>query len=822
MKKLTIGKKIGALLLFMVLIAVGNLLVIYRYQYMQEYDSIIVNIAGRQRMLSQKITKLVLSVANGNDKDRIPLRESIDLYESSLRILQYGGNVNGSLVPSAPDALNSYFEKNKILWFLFKQKAELVTRERRHNTVFSEAIAYMRENDEIFLEKSDDVVTAYDTLPASQEFAHEINVAGRQRMLSQKMSKYALFIAAGEHGDFRSNLKEAIQLYDASFVSMRNGGVSSPWGNEVKKPPPAVKLALDALEPAWHRYKLNAESIQSKPRDNLEFKEAVEFVRMNNNELLNVSDEVTGKFEEIFSGKAAWLRALLIIMLGGDVLIFIVGLLMANNLAKPIRELSGTAVRIGEGDFTQKIAIPDSNDEIRDLANAFVKMTEDLQLTTVSKNFVDDIMSSMTDILIVADMNKNITTVNEAACGILGYEDEEIIDLPFSEVLGGEGIDTTIYDKLAKEGSAANIEITCRTKTDHYIPMLFSGSLMKDKEGNLKGVVGIARDITERKQMEERERLRTLTLEECVNRLEDLVETLKLDVHLAKQILHILNGNIPRNIELPNNHSLIFHSISLSCHQEGGDHCFVREMPKNAHHKQGRTIISLKDQSGHAVDCMLRSLVTDMIHQALLHSNCDRPLEHMLTKLNSCLCGLNVFPLGKYFTSVDGEIDHDTLALRFSSSGHPPFIHIRGDNVRSYPVPGGPGHNSLPVVFDDIEYEAGELQLEPGDKLIFYTDGLMDAALRKDISIDVDELMLIIGEFTHMPVTDIMRCTMAKVAELSGEKLDPCRELNTSKDDITLLGVEIKQKSDSLAETLKPRNERDSGHRSFNLWELDG
>lgn len=379
MVRLTIGKKIVALLLLMMLAAVTNILVIYHYQSMQKYDSRIVNMAGRQRMLSQKISKLALSVANGNDSDRPLLSEAIMLYDSSLRILLHGGRMEENIIPPAPGIMKNLFEENNGIWDLFKENANIIEKESRDNPMFSEAISFVEANDELLLERSNDVVNAYESLPNAKEFAHEINVAGRQRMLSQKISKYDHMIAIMGDVETRKKLQTVMELYGKSLLILRDGGISIPWGKEIKVPPSAVKEALGPLEDLWKEFKLKLNVIQKTSRDNRIFRKAIDSIRQNNDELLRASDEVTGMFGRIFSKKVSRLRMLLFFLLGFDIFIFLIGCIMATNLTRPIRNLSKLAKRIGAGDFSQKIVIPSSKDEVRDLANAFDKMTDDLE-----------------------------------------------------------------------------------------------------------------------------------------------------------------------------------------------------------------------------------------------------------------------------------------------------------------------------------------------------------------------------------------------------------------------------------------------------------
>src|SRR5208283_4346204 len=66
------------------------------------------------------------------------------------------------------------------------------------------------------------------------------------------------------------------------------------------------------------------------------------------------------------------------------------------------------------------------------------------------------------------------------------------------------------------------------------------------------------------------------------------------------------------------------------------------------------------------------------------------------------------------------------MKMRYVSAGHPPFLLIRNSDVVCLPVLDEPGRN-LPVgILQTINFKAGEIQLQKGDKLIFFTDGITD------------------------------------------------------------------------------------------------
>ena len=65
------------------------------------------NVAGRQRLLSQQISDYARMVATGQDEDRPALRELLSEFEKALGVLERGGHVMGEdLSPAPPEVLD--------------------------------------------------------------------------------------------------------------------------------------------------------------------------------------------------------------------------------------------------------------------------------------------------------------------------------------------------------------------------------------------------------------------------------------------------------------------------------------------------------------------------------------------------------------------------------------------------------------------------------------------------------------------------------------------------------------------------------------------
>jgi PAS domain S-box-containing protein len=175
---------------------------------------------------------------------------------------------------------------------------------------------------------------------------------------------------------------------------------------------------------------------------------------------------------------------------------------VSRYFSRPLVRLAHAADRLAQGDLSAQVDTS-ATGEVQMLVKSFNRMAADLERTTVSRDYMDNIVSSMMDTLIVVSPEGSVIRLNEAACFLLGYQEEELIGQPFSLVLGGGpgGTDNGIADVLAR-GSISNQERWYRGSDGRRIPVLFSASVLRDAQGQVQGVVCVAQDITERKRDE--------------------------------------------------------------------------------------------------------------------------------------------------------------------------------------------------------------------------------------------------------------------------------------------------------------------------------
>ncbi|HEX3047711.1 MAG TPA: ATP-binding protein [Bacillota bacterium] len=115
----------------------------------------------------------------------------------------------------------------------------------------------------------------------------------------------------------------------------------------------------------------------------------------------------------------------------------------------------------------------------------------------------ENIISTMPDSLILMNMDFKLLEANQSLFTLLGYEKKELIGKPIDILF--EPNDTfreKIREELWRRGVIHHLEINYRTKTGANIPIFFTGSLIKDEQGDMVGIVGIGSDCRGIKQLQ--------------------------------------------------------------------------------------------------------------------------------------------------------------------------------------------------------------------------------------------------------------------------------------------------------------------------------
>lgn len=198
-------------------------------------------------------------------------------------------------------------------------------------------------------------------------------------------------------------------------------------------------------------------------------------------------------------------RAQLTLVVGVVSLLFALTamMLLTGRIVASIQALSSATAEVAKGNLEEMISVPTSRDEVGELVESFRQMSTRLRETTVSRDYVDNIINSMGDSLIVLDAGSRIVMVNPATSRLLGYDETELVGCPFRDVLAKEStfVESSIQQHAGITGRT--VEESYITKDGRVIPVSLAAAVLHREDGQTAGYVCVAQDLTERKSAEE-------------------------------------------------------------------------------------------------------------------------------------------------------------------------------------------------------------------------------------------------------------------------------------------------------------------------------
>ncbi len=137
------------------------------------------------------------------------------------------------------------------------------------------------------------------------------------------------------------------------------------------------------------------------------------------------------------------------------------------------------------------------------------------------------------DPLVTIGSDGKITDVNKATEQATGYSREELVGKDFSECFTDPVKASTIYRQVFQMGLVRDCELELRHRDGHVVPVLYNASTYRDSKGKAAGVFASARDMSERKKLEETLRDSEAKYRFLAERINDIVWTADMDLRLT-------------------------------------------------------------------------------------------------------------------------------------------------------------------------------------------------------------------------------------------------------------------------------------------------
>ncbi len=263
-----------------------------------------------------------------------------------------------------------------------------------------------------------------------------INLAGRQRMLTQQMARLTEEWNTSHADEELSALREAELTFARTLVALREGG-GAPYlpGQVVFLPPtrdPELLAKVDVLAAHWREFYTLLEAFIAAPSG-----QALQRVREASTALVQHADEVVRAYQTASEAKMARLRAVQIGFLVCALMLLGAGVwLTRQGVLKPLKDLARIAHRLGENDLETTVQV-EGSEEMRRLAQAFEAMRVRLR---ASRQELVELNQSLEER--VAQRTRELEALNEVSREIASrLELQQVLDLVTEKaraLLGGD------------------------------------------------------------------------------------------------------------------------------------------------------------------------------------------------------------------------------------------------------------------------------------------------------------------------------------------------------------------------------------------------
>lgn len=177
------------------------------------------------------------------------------------------------------------------------------------------------------------------------------------------------------------------------------------------------------------------------------------------------------------------------------------GLAISRRITRPLARLTASAEALSRGQLHAPVLVHTvEKDEVGRLADAFNRMAESLRESMAemraTQEYLENLLEHAHDFIYTTDPAGILTYVNQRFRE-LGYEKADLVGQPLAAVVPRPGLGTWT-------GQPETVEVEVRDRAGRQRLWALTLSPLRDRRGHPTGTLGIAKDITERREMEER------------------------------------------------------------------------------------------------------------------------------------------------------------------------------------------------------------------------------------------------------------------------------------------------------------------------------
>ena len=343
--------------------------------------------------------------------------------------------------------------------------------------------------------------------------------------------------------------------------------------------------------------------------------------------------------------------------------------------------------------------------------------------------------------------------VNNAFTEITGYTYDEVVGKN-CRFLQGKEANSAAAQEIRKAISAqqpCKVEILNYRKDGTTFWNRLSITPVRDEDGQVTHFIGIQSDVTRRRKAE--------------SSLRNINAQLNRDLQAAATVQQAL---LPK--ALPETNGFRFGWRYRPCQELAGDTLNIMQLDDD------HIAVYVLDVCGHGVRAALHSFsLAQDLRPRQGGPDLNSP-EHVFERLNR---KYQVdAETGMFFTILYGVLNTATGNFTFASAGHPgPVL------MRPLEEPKIIATSSFPIgVTGEAEYETQTVTLAAGDKLILYTDGVVEALSSRDIAFSEKRFLKALKRTADEPIDHCLDAVMKSLENWA------CHV--NLRDDLSLIGIE--------------------------------
>jgi PAS domain S-box-containing protein len=346
---------------------------------------------------------------------------------------------------------------------------------------------------------------------------------------------------------------------------------------------------------------------------------------------------------------------------------------------------------------------------------------------------------------------------------LTGYAAHEVVGRN-CRFLQGPGSDPEAVHTIRQaiqDGSECAVELLNYRKDGTPFWNRLSITPLRDTEGRITHFAGIQSDITSLRETQER-------LQAANRKLVQFERRVTRDLRQARDAQFAL---LPQ--AMPRDERLAFAHKYVPMIEIGGDFYDVIELDKGVYG------ILVADVTGHGIHAALLAFMSALSFKNAAPGRFST--RDVLEQVNEQLVGK--LHRGNFVAMLYAIVDANRGTLTYTQAGVPPALLVHGGRARDAGVDHLEAKSPMLGLFKGVSFAQETVSIEPGDKVLFYTDAVSEAMRADGTMLGVEGLSAFLALHSQFEIEALVEQVYAYGQTFSGQA--------QYEDDFSMVGLEL-------------------------------